>query len=194
MQHVANDEIPKMSFVPSSDITSQSVIAAPPAVHPLDAEVDIEVMKLVPKCFAIGDEKSANWLVRRIVAARQYALHVKAWAQMEQRRAEREEMTLMFLYGRQIEMWAKDEIKKLGGRRKSINLPAGVVAFRAVGPSLHIDDDASVIQWARKNLPAAIIVVEKLDRGEIRGHFDRTGEIPDDGIHIVPAHESFSIR
>ena len=43
---------------------------------------------------------------------------------------EREEKTLMFLFGRQIEDWAKAEIEKLRGRRKSINLPGGTVGFR----------------------------------------------------------------
>src|SRR4051794_29700288 len=78
-----------------------------------DADVDLEVLKTVPKQFRIDDEQSANWLVRKVIAAREYGERVKAWAEQERRRAEREERTLMFLFGRQIEVWAKCEIEKL---------------------------------------------------------------------------------
>ncbi|HWE04319.1 MAG TPA: host-nuclease inhibitor Gam family protein [Tepidisphaeraceae bacterium] len=172
----------------------ETALATPPLTSPLDAEVDIEVMKLVPKRFAVEDEKSANWLVRRIIAARQYGLHVKAWAQHEQRRAEREEMTLLFLFGRQIEMWTRDEIQKLGGRRKSIALPSGTVGFRTEGVKLVVDDEDAVLVWVRTNLPAAIQIEEKLKKSVLNQHFDATGEIPDAGVHVESPREKFSIR
>src|SRR4051812_37830723 len=106
--------------------------------------MDIEIMRSVPKAFAIDCENHANWLVRRIVAAREYSQRVKAWAEQEQNRAAREEQTLMFLFGRQIESWARDEIKKLH-KRKSLNLPAGAVGFRAVSACLQVDNEDVVL-------------------------------------------------
>src|SRR4051812_35292286 len=110
-----------------------------PAVeHESDAQVDVEVLRAVPREFAIVDETSANWLIRKIVAARQYSEHVKAFAEMERRRAEREEQCLLFVYGKQLQEWAKSEIEKTRGRRKSINLPAGAVGFRSTPPQLQV--------------------------------------------------------
>lgn len=116
-----------------------------PLVHPADADVDLEVLKSIPKDFFIDSEEKANWLIRKIGDARKYAEHVKDWADRELRRAAREEQTLMFLFGRQIEMWTKDEIAKLKGRRKSLNLPAGCVGFRSSPTRLVVDDEASVL-------------------------------------------------
>ena len=54
-----------------SETVFQSLSAPSPSA-PGDADVDLEVLKSVPKAFAIDCEEHANWLVRKIVAARQY--------------------------------------------------------------------------------------------------------------------------
>jgi hypothetical protein len=104
---------------------SESIACLPLALSTGDGEVDLELLRAIPKPFSVTDRESANWLVRKIISAREYAAHVQAWATAEKRRAEREEATLMYLFGRQIESWAMDEVQKLGGRRKSVALPAG---------------------------------------------------------------------
>lgn len=166
----------------------------PPVTNAVDAEVDMEVLKTVPKRFEITDESSANWLVRKLVAAREYAEKVKLWAEQERRRAEREETTLLFLFGRQIETWAKGEIEKLGGRRKSICLPAGTVGFRKVNACLQIDDEQAVLIWAKSNCPHAVVVTEKLSKSELKAHFEASGELPEVGVHVEPEKNSFTIR
>ena len=50
----------------------------------------------------------------------------------------------MFLFGRQLEHWAKDAIVKLNGKRKSLALPAGTVGFRGVAAKMVIDDQKEV--------------------------------------------------
>jgi hypothetical protein len=124
---------------------------------PGDAEMDVEVLRSVPKEFAIDCEAHANWLVRKIVSARAYAERVKEWCEQELRRAAREEQTLMFLFSRQAEAWARGEIEKLNGRRKSLSLPAGVLGFRTVNPSLQVDDEQVVLIWAKANCPEAVV-------------------------------------
>ena len=165
----------------------------PVATSSLDAEVDVEVLRSVPKQFSVEDEKSANWLVKKIVAAREYADRVKEWAAQEVRRAEREESTLSFLYLRQLEGWARGEVEKLGGRRKSLALPAGTVGFRFVGPALRVDDEMVVLGWAKHHCPPAIKVVESLSRAALKQHFESTGDLPD-GAHVEPASEKFFVR
>lgn len=165
-----------------------------PVAHTGDAEVDLEVLKSVPKEFCIDSQERANWLVRKIVAARDYSERVRTWSEQEQRRAAREEQTLMFLFGRQIETWARAEIGKSNGRRKSMNLPAGSIGFRTLAPRLVIDDESVVLDWAKRNLPDAVVVTEKLSRSVIKEHAEKVGEIPDSGVHNEAASERFYIR
>ncbi len=181
--------------IPSPSVSERpSEPPTPPQAHETDADTDIEVLKSVPARFTIEDENSANWLVKRVMASRQYADRVKAWAEQEIARAAREEKTLMFLFGRQLETWAKGEIDKLRGRRKSVGLPGGTVGFRTINPCLQVDDEGSVLGWARQNCPAAVVVVEKLSRSELKSYFERTGVMPDDGAHVEPGGEKFFIR
>jgi hypothetical protein len=163
------------------------------ASHNADANTDIEVLREVPKHFCVVDEQSAAWVIRRIMEARTYGAKVRAWSEQEQRRAEREEKTLMFLFGRQLENWAKDEIAKLNGRRKSIALPPGTIGFRSVTAALHVDDEAQVMHWCRSHLPPAIVIAEKLSRTVLKEHFERTGELPD-GTRVEPGGEKFYLR
>jgi hypothetical protein len=169
-------------------------LLVPPVTAPVDAEVDVEVLKAVPKQFCIEDEKTANWLVRRIVAARQYGEHIKEYAEQERRRAEREEAVLTYLFGKQLERWVKATIEKNGGRRKSICLPAATLAFRKVNAALQVDDEEAVLVWAKSNCPAAVVLTERLSRSELKAHFEQTGEMPDRGAHIEPEQDRFSIR
>ncbi|MGC4031355.1 MAG: host-nuclease inhibitor Gam family protein [Tepidisphaeraceae bacterium] len=165
-----------------------------PIIHAVDAETDVELLRSLPRQFQITDEKTANWLVKRIQQSREYAARVKAWAEQELRRAAREEATLNFLFGRQIESWAKDEIGKFNGRRKSLCLPAGTVGFRSQPTRLVVDDETRVISWARQNLPSAIVVVEKLSKTTLNEYTEKTGDIPDGGVHVEVAQEKFFIR
>lgn len=168
-------------------------LETPPITSPIDADVDVEILRSIPKQFAIEDERTANWLVRKVIVARQYAEHVKAWADQEVRRAEREQNTLLFLFGRQIETWAQVEIAKLHNR-KSLALPAGTLGFRTINPCLHVDDESIVLAWAREHLPSAIVTKFSLSRSILKDHFETTGELPDAGAHIEPAAERFYIR
>jgi hypothetical protein len=182
-----NTTLTTVTPVPSSLVT-------PPVSNPIDAEVDIEVLRTVPKAFEIADENTANWLVKKVVAARQYGERVKEWAEQERRRAEREEATLLYLFGRQLERWVKGEIERLAGKKKSICLPGGTVGFRRVNASLQVDDEQTVLLWAKRNCPQAVVVKESLSRSELKSHFEATGVIPDEGAHVEPERESFSIR
>jgi phage host-nuclease inhibitor protein Gam len=180
-----------------SEIASELAVqplAVPPETYVGDAETDLAILKSIPHQFCIEDEKTANWLVRRVQSARQYAQRVKEWSEHEMRRAEREETTLMFLFGRQIERWTKTEVSKLKGKRKSINLPSGAVGFRTLASRLVIDDETVVLKWAKFHLPSAVVITEKLSKSVVNEHAEKVGEIPDSGVHIEPSSEKFFIR
>lgn len=166
----------------------------PPISAPSDAEVDLEILRAIPKQFEINDEKTANWLVRKVLSARKYASDVADWAESEKRRAEREEHCLLFLFGRQLETWAKEELQRRGGKRKSIGLPGGTLCFRTLNPSLQVDDEQMVLAWAKSSLPSAVVISEKLSRAILGDHFRSTGEVPPAGAHVDKGGERFSIR
>jgi phage host-nuclease inhibitor protein Gam len=144
--------------------------------------------------FCIDSPERANWLVRRVLETRAYAIRVRTWAEQEQNRAERDEARMMYLFGRQLQDWAKQELAGQHDRRKSINLPAGIIGFRQTATQIRIDNQDAVMAWAREILPEAIIVKESLSKAAINGHFAATGEIPDAGITVEPSREKFYIR
>lgn len=178
-----------------SEVTQQE-----PAARPLsltggaDGEMDLDILKSIPKAFAVDSAERANWMVRKVMDARQYAAQVKAWAEQELARANREEQTLLYLFGRQIEQWTKGELAQLNGRRKSIHLPAGCIGFRTSPTRLVVDDEKQVISWAKENLPVAVVSVEKLSKTTLNEYAERTGVIPDGGVHVEPQAEKFFIR
>jgi hypothetical protein len=105
--------------------------------------------------FAVTDELSANWLVRRIKESRSYGEHVLKWAARELRRAKREETFLMSQYGPQLETWVRSTLLAQGRKRRSVALPAGHVDFRASHQKTLITDTQSLIRWCKTNLSDA---------------------------------------
>ena len=159
----------------------------------VEAEVDREIANSVAEAFSVDDADSAACVVRRIVAARQYADRVRLWADLERRRAEAEEKRLLFRFGGQLRGWAEGELRSTKGRRKSVNLPGGSIGFRTVPARVLILDDQVVINWARRSCPEAVIVSERLVKTPISEHVQRTGEVPD-GIELTTPHEEFFVR
>ncbi len=90
--------------------------------------------------FAVRDAASANWVIRKIVEARAYAQRVKAWAELEQRRAQREEDFLLRRFGVELQAWARQEIARQHDGRRSVSLPAGAVGFRTEPTRLAVTD------------------------------------------------------
>ena len=171
----------------------------------------------VPEGFTICDQASANWIVRKIVAARSYAQHVRAWAEVEIRRAEGEERFFEQRFGSQLEAWAREYLQSTGGRRRSISLPAANIGFRAAAPRLVVVDDGILLNWCRANFGRAItvdlkatgndalrlmewrskhcpsaIAVEHVMKSIVDEHFHSTGECPE-GTQCVIA-EKFYIK
>ena len=66
--------------------------------------------------FEVTDENSANWVVRKIIESGTYVRRVKSWADMEIRRAQREEAFFRQRFGPQLEAWLQQQLA--GARRK----------------------------------------------------------------------------
>ena len=157
--------------------------------HPLTDEQ--ELPPSAPESFAVHDASSANWLVRKIVEARAYAEHVKQWAAMEVRRAEREERFFLERFGAQLEAWARPQISD--SRRKSLKLPAGTVGFRTEPVHLEVKDETKLMAWCQHNLPDAIRVQTQVLKSLVNDHVEKTGECPD-GADLTGGGERFFVR
>jgi len=169
----------------------------------------------VPEAFAVKDAASANRVIRRIVEARRYADHVRAWAAMEIRRAERKEQFFLQRYGGQLEAWAHGEIRSRGGERRSIGLPGGTIGFRREHPHLLIRDENELVAWCRTHLRDAIAleinatgddaeqlrrwhrenrshasVSESICKSVLEQHLSTTGECPN-GAEIATGEKFF---
>jgi hypothetical protein len=160
-------------------------------IEPITTEVEAEPPPVVPQQFEVKDPSSANWVVRRVVAARQYAAHIKAWSAAELKRAEREEQFFLLHFGPQLEAWLKPQLHQL--RRKSLALPAGTIGFRNTPPKLLIIDETQLIGWCRRHLPEAIQVKTTLLTSLLKQHLERTGECPQ-GIELADAESRFYIK
>ena len=152
---------------------------------------DIDEPPDVPTAFEIDSDVSANWLVRKIVEARAYAQQVKAWADLEVRRAERDERFFMQRFGAQLESWARGQIALRRG--KSIKLPAGTIGFRTESAKLSIVNDERLITWCERCLPGALRIETRIVKTTVNEHFDQTGECPE-GVEIVGGGQRFYVR
>jgi hypothetical protein len=144
-----------------------------------------------PETFSVHDDASANWVLRKVVEARAYAKRVKAWADSELKRAASEEEFFLRMYGRQLEDWARSQIKSR--RRKSLRLPAGTIGFRIAPISLQVRDEQKLIAWCRSALPEALKIQTHVLKQQVKEHVVSTGECPD-GAEVVSGGEKFYVR
>ena len=173
---------------------------------------------IVPEQFVIDDAQKASWVVRKIVEARKYGEHVQQWCERELRRAQQEEEWLLRRFGVELESWASAELKRLGVRRRSLNLPGGIVGFRLQPARVEVVDEQAVLAWCRSHLPIALkVTVEANDqqglellrwhgqhaddsrlrqyvlREALNRHVHETGEVPE-GAGVRPAADQFYVR
>jgi len=142
--------------------------------------------------FCVRDAATANWVVRKIVEARAYAVRAKAWAEAEQRRAQRQEDFLLRRFGRELEDWARSQIEQQHDNRRSVSLPAGCIGFRAESVKLAVVDERRLLAWCRANLPSAIRVIESVPKTPLMQHIKATGECPA-GTEIIGGGQRFYI-
>jgi phage host-nuclease inhibitor protein Gam len=105
--------------------------------------------------FVIDSDEAANWVVRKVVEARAYAVRAKEWAEREVRRAKRDERFFVDQYSAQIRDWLSS---RLTSRKRSIDLPSGRVGLRKQPPQVEICDLSTVVAWTTINVPEAVVV------------------------------------
>lgn len=142
--------------------------------------------------FTVRDAASANWVIRKIVEARAYADRVKIWAELECRRAKREEEFLLRRFGAGLEEWARRQIAQQHDRRRSVSLPAGVIGFRTASNRLSINDEKRLLVWCRQHLPSALCIIESVTKTPLMDYLKASGECPP-GTQLLGGEERFHI-
>jgi hypothetical protein len=167
--------------------------AAAVAVAKDDVPTDGELEALAPKRFEVTDRSSADWLVRKVVEADAHIRRVKEQSVREIARTQRERDFLLLRFGPQLERWAKAELQKHKGRRKSVLLLSGTVGFRTLAEKLVVDDELRLLAWAKRHCRKAVAVIERVSKTALNQHVESSGELPD-GAHLEPAKEKFYIK
>ena len=108
------------------------------------------------------------------------------------RRAKREEEFFLYRFGGQLEQRARAQLAAEDGRRKSIALPAGRVGFRNQPARLEVVDERLLLAWCKLELPAAVVVEERISKKVVTGYIKQTGECPD-GAAISGDTERFFV-
>ncbi len=142
--------------------------------------------------FHVRDAATANWVVRKIIEARTYAARVTAWAELEQRRAVRDEQFLLRRFGVELEEWARQQIATQHDKRQSVSLPAGSIGFRVEPTKLCVTDEPALLAWCRQHLPSAIRTVESPMKAPLNDHLKATGECPD-GTNLIGGGHKFYV-
>lgn len=171
--------------------------------------------------FHVTDERSANWVLRKLAEARMRVSKALEWAAHEEEAGKNEEEHLMARFGSELQEFAARAIE--GGKKKSLSLPAGTVGFRSSPEKIEVKDDDAYIEWVERSFPGALNVTlsifacghdiatirelaqqatlrglqssltVKPDKNEVNLHCKNTGELPD-GCELVPAQDKFYVK
>ena len=140
--------------------------------------------------FVVDDASKAAWALDKILAARERAARVKAACAAMVAEAEREVADAEGFFLPLLEAWARANPPAKG---KTIRLPTGALAFRSVPGGPRVYDDAAALEWARANLPDAVVTREAVLRSAITDYVKATGDLPP-GVDRVAARESFDAK
>lgn len=143
--------------------------------------------------FHVTDQKTAEWVLGKLLALESRKAAAKAQAAVILRQIESDEAALHARFDAELQSWATQEIQRRGGRRKSVATLQGTLKFTTVPARLAITDESLATE-------AAItlnIVSTKPDLAAYRKRaedaLEATGEILP-GCALTEERESFSIK
>jgi hypothetical protein len=151
----------------------------------------------IPEAFRIDSEDRANWLLCKLAGLDAEERRVKAQCETILKRVAAERSALEGRFGAELADWARQQIA--GGKRRSLALLQGTIAFRRVPGGLTIADRSAVADTVRLARPDLIeqVVTERLDTTGARTWAEEvlrtTGEMLP-GFEMREERESMSLR
>ena len=131
--------------------------------------------------FRVHDDDSAEWVVGKVLEARRRQKEIKARAERMIEAARHEEEFFLARFGEDLEAYARVQVARYGGRRKSHPLLSGLIGFVTKRPSFAVADEALLLAFAEEKVPGAVRVVPErrtVEKGEVNraiGGFDEDG-------------------
>lgn len=141
--------------------------------------------------FAITDEGSANWYLRRMATIAAEKIRIAAQAEKMIAELDADAQGLKFLYQHQLEAYTRAELASRGNRRKTLHLLQGSCAFKTVPPSVRVGDPAAAFAYAKENALPCIETTERLDNAEYK---KLAGDALLPGMERTESYESFSVK
>lgn len=150
------------------------------------------------KPWQIEDQSAATWALRKIsqidrrlaeeeVLAAAEIDKIDRWIEGKREAANRERVYFEArLHEYLVALQAEDP------KLKSLKLPGGTIRTRKQQPEYKYDDDM-ILPWAKKNLPAAVIVKESVNKSEIKAHHKDTGEVIP-GLTVAEREPKFEVE
>ncbi|MCW3053837.1 MAG: Bacteriophage Mu Gam like protein [Chthonomonadales bacterium] len=175
-------------------------ITMPNGLCPGCAELETagELPPVRPEGFHICDERSANWLLRKLANIAAEKRRVTAQADEILRQLDADAQRLQHLFGAELEQFARHTLATTGSKRRSLTLLQGTLSFRTIAPALRVSDTAAAIRWAKQHAPALVTTTttEEIDAKAFRDLAkiakNTDGELLP-GISISEGGENFSI-
>jgi hypothetical protein len=180
-----------------------------------------ETPEEVAEEFHITDDKSAEWVLRKIAECDAHTERTKAWAEEITQHNEKRKQRLLERFGVELEAYAQERLKD--AKTRSFKLPSGKLGFRSTTPQLVVRDENVYSKWVETNLPSALRLeleadVSKLSRDQlwnvktsldsmgvlvcvestpiksvVNDYFKESGIVPD-GCDFVPAEDKFYVK
>ena len=159
--------------------------------------IELETGEPKPE-FHIDSEESANWYLRRLATIEGEKARVTAQAALIVKQLAADAEGLRYIYEPELQEFVRQELAKKGNRRKSLAFLQGTACFRTVPAGVKITDPDAALEFARRNMPAAVNMIETLDGEAYRKFAEKMraggAETLPDGVEATPERESFSVK
>ena len=172
--------------------TELNDLLAESATYASDASASTET------AFRIDTDEKANWYLRKLanIEAEKARVTEQAEKILSQLQADADRLTFMF--GSQLETYARMKMQENGGKRRSVSWLQGTVSFRSVAASWRITDTSAALAYAKQHAPELVstTTTERLKAQDYTtaalARLDATGELLP-GVDSTPAHETVKI-
>lgn len=160
-------------------------------------ELDGDDKELTPS-FAVKDIASADWTLRKILAAQHRMEEREITAEAVRAKLDKwlaeankpDLATIEFMQGK-LEPYVADSLR--GEKRRSVRLPSGTVGFRSSPEHVEVLEEEKALAWCKANLPAAVKVRESLLLTPIKDSVKAGGALPD-GVKLAGGETRFYVK
>ena len=151
-----------------------------------------------PETFVLDSEEKVNWLLRKLGNLEAEKARITQQSREMLARLDSEEKSLRWKFEEGLKAFAVSRLEEDHGKRKSVILLQGTLAFRTQPRAIKLTDTTAALRYAQeRGLKDAVKTVETLETSayaELAAKtLEGTGELLP-GMDVQPERELFSIR